>query len=221
MSFLSGLLATAKKDVSQLPGNLLDHISHPAPGGQVTSPQNNPLSVGRVWGAAVANNAAQQQQFTEPFKNTVMNARPFVGQGNSALSMPSSGGEFDPRTNQISLRSDQLSPYTVTHEGLHAAFERKSPIGQLRFQALANKEPSLNRVNDYMDTKPELYQGQHPVTEQHSYLPLQDDLSPQVQQYYKHFFGNSNFWQPETTQYQIKRKTTYRQPRFSDQLGDK
>jgi hypothetical protein len=197
------------------------------------SPQNTPTSVGRVWGTAVANNAANEQQFSPMFKNIVMSAKPYVGMGNSALSLPGAGGEYHPDTNQIFLRSQQLDPYTVTHEGLHAAYQRKTPQAQQGFfdQVASTATQQQQKMVDHFLDLP-LYTAANNAaahgdtystdTEIHSFLPMFGSPTPAQKQYYQHYFTNPDFFSESAARTKIN-PTVFprrRSPQFSDWMGD-
>jgi hypothetical protein len=178
-------------------------------GPNLNNPVQNPLSLGRIQGTAAASNASGLQNWTDMFKNIVMGAHPYVGQSNQPTSIQmarGAGGEYLPELNQIVLKGDQLDPYTVTHEGLHAAFQRKTPQAQAGFYQLAQTASPLQQqvLNSPRQLGSPIYHGRKPLTEVHSYLPqFSSSTSPQLAHYYNNYFTDPNFRQQQNARHDI------------------
>lgn len=214
ISNVQGLGSQLGRGVDRIiPGN--QQFLHPPQQPQQPQPQRpvqrgtSPTDLGRVWGTLVTQNAADKQQWTPMIRNIVQATNPVVqskltpgGNDIPRLQGPSDtshiaqgGGAYWPDINRITLNSNQTDPYTVTHEGLHAAFERKTPQAQQGFQQLYdNKASTTNKriVDDRLGN--DLYGGQRPLTEVHSYAPqYKQFVDPALQKYYSHYFSNGQF----------------------------
>lgn len=200
-------VSAAKNDIhSQLDGLFQDFSRKNTFKGinPLNNPLSNPTSVGRVWGTAVASNVADEQGYTPQFRKTVMGANPYVG---SSLEQ-GVGGKYTPASNQISLRSQQLDPYTVTHEGLHAAYDTKSQRGKDAIDQLLELATTNQREGVSSNLKNTIYNGISPDDvrdESHSYLPYYNQYGedPKVTAYYKHYFSNPNFNKGGETAYKV------------------
>ena len=240
-TFLHGVFSGAKQVAGnvgnniQHPMNIINNTAHPvqqlynnvfnhqAP---ATAQAHLPTSLGNVFGTLVAQNTADKQNYSQMFRNLVQGANPtvtggiFGGQlGNNNAS---AGGDYNPEANQIELKANQLDPYTVTHEGLHAAFNRKTPQAQAQFQQLAQQSlnPNVRKMIGNTLATP-LYGNKQGVnnisqlpfqyaTEVHSYAPQVGAVNgPQLNQYYQHYFGNPNFYQEAAGNHAIANATGF------------
>lgn len=203
-------------------------LSYPDGTPNLNDPDQNPTSVPRVWGALAAENVADQQGFTPSFRSIVLGAKPIVDPGTSGLTNKSAGGEYHPDTNQIHLRSDNIDPYTITHEGLHAAYQRKTPQAQASFMngVAPTATPNQQHLID-LNLESPLYSSANNAaaggntfnrdTEVHSYLPMMGTQSPAQKKYYGNYFSNPNFFQEMNTKYKLRDLILPpHQPQFSD-----
>lgn len=127
----------------------------------------------------------------------------------------------NPSDNHITLKANQLDPYTVTHEGLHAAFQAKTPQQQQAFAQVAQQAtPAQNNVlNSDTQLGNQIYRGTRPLTEVHSFLPQFGKNSP-TNDYYKQYFGNPDFYTQNRREYQLAHGANLprrdQTPKFSD-----
>lgn len=266
--FLGNVFNGAKQAVGNIgnnlqhPMNIVNNVAHPVEQlynnvfnrpSQATAPTaQSPTNLGNVYGTLVAQNVANQQKFTPMFRNIVQGANPVVTGGIFGGQLASNpgmsngaGGDYLPNTNQIELKANQLDPYTVTHEGLHAAYNSKTPNAQQLFQQLLSQATpdQQSRVSNILASP--IYAGARAAaaqgspysinTEQHSYLPLfnQANQAPALAAYYQHYFGNPVFGlgvqqQEQNGKYTIADKTGFNtekpgyplpRPQFSDWMN--
>lgn len=190
-------------------------------------PKRNLTDIPHVWGTLAVQNAADQQGYQPWFRNLVQGTNPTVG---NIVGGQGVGADYLPGVNQIELRPNQLDPYTITHEGLHAAFQRKSQGAQDAFAKIAQLATPTQQMllNSRGQLGNAIYEGQRPLTEVHSYLPQAGEGSP-TQSYYNHYFTNPRFSTGPNPKYAIANATGFNTrapgrpiptPQFSDQFGD-
>lgn len=201
MDFLGKLLGKVEQGAGTIAHNLQGNAQNTLSGiGRLlggTSDQSQPVSTpnladaSHVRGTLAVQNAADRQGYQPWFRALVQGTNPTVGNISGGMG---SGGDYQPWLNQIQLKPNQLDPYTITHEGLHAAFARKSPQAQQAFAQVAQQANPIQRnaLNSPMQLGSALYGGQQPLTEVHSFLPQFGQNSP-TQSYYNHYFTNPVF----------------------------
>jgi hypothetical protein len=236
------------KKVTDTPANLLNSVFHPVRQPQPThihtpaAVENGsalPTDVGRVWGTLATENAANKQGWSSMLRNIVRGTNPFVESKISPLDtnggiregLPTSnsdaGGAYIPGLNRISLKSTQLDPYTVTHEGLHAAYDRKTPEAQQQFmdRVASTATPGQRRIigktlNNPLYDKTADGGGYYRDTEVHSYLPEYGLESPEQKQYYGHYFSNPDFHQEGRARRTLQDIISPVRSKFSDWMDD-
>lgn len=236
MSLINSLLGIGKKAINTATGDVHGvlqgiyndfHTKHVSTGiapfqtPNLFDPAQNPTSVGRVWGTLAAQNAADQQNYTPQFRSTVMNAKPVVG----SVSVAGAGGDYRPDINQIELKPDQLDPVTITHEGLHADYQKLSPQEKMKFlQVLQSTTPGQQiALHSSYGIGNGLYTSAaeaDKVNEEHSFLPFynQYNQDPKATTYYKQYFKNPVFTSDELSKYIISNTVNPKRytPKFSD-----
>lgn len=166
----------------------------------------NLLNAEHVYGTLIAQNTADMQKYTPAFRAALQRTNPAVYQPGGFKGPMNAGGMYTYQDNGISLRSNAVDPYTVTHEALHSTYQNMKPAQRAQwFKTVASKaNPSQKKAVDRMLDQP-LYARQNQAaalgntfgsdTEVHSYLPLfnQNNQNPALSAYYRRYFKNPQF----------------------------
>ena len=194
-------------------------------------PKQNLLDAQHAFGTLVTQNTADQQGYSPSFRSLVQRTNPAVYQPGGFDGPQGSAGYYQPQGNRIALRSNAVDPYTITHEGLHAAYQGETPQQHQAFAQLISKATpqQLKRLNGNFGIGNELYKqgtADSLLNETHSFLPMynQGGQSPALSDYYKQYFSNPQFYDKNLrTKYKIAQSIggyPQRTPNQFDSWGD-
>jgi len=184
---------------------------------QPTRQSTYSLTAPHVAGAMAVENAADELGYTEPFRRLVQGTLPRVVESSTM----GAAGTFHPDSNEIRLNPDSTDVRTVTHEGLHAAYQQKSPGQRQEFLNVANNALGAEKKGVNQRLSHRLYGGQKPLTEVHSFLAENTRPGSPAANYYKQYYSAKNQFIPEMRAGMIRRAVgnPYERkftPQFSD-----
>lgn len=150
--------------------------------------QEIPTTPRRAFGNLAVQNAARQQQYNPNFLKLLMNTNPIV---DDRKVMFRAAAQYDPSTNQTAYTRAGMRPSTVTHEGLHAAWQQNPQVRQ-QFRAVQFNPGTQNILNKI--TSSGVYKGLAPddqLNEMHSFGSerIGQRQNPSANQYYKQYFS--------------------------------